>query len=341
MKIFIFLSILIVSLFSYESYNKIDDKYKITTEQELKSIYKTKISPYFYSKKLHYFDTNDSLKIAYKIFKVSKAKGTIVISSGRTEGMVKYQELIYDLTQNRYNVYILDHRGQGYSSRLLKNTQIGHVKDYNNYINDLDYFVKHIVKKDKKMILLGHSMGGAIASVYIERFSGDFDALILSSPMNKPEIISEILSDLGCKIMVNRKRDIDRYIYTEHSYDDKTSFEENILTHSRLRYKIADEAYEKEPSTKVGGASVRWLAEACKMANESVSNANKIDIPVLLLQAEDDKVVSKEAQDEFCNKIKNNCKAYQLDKAYHELFIEKDDIRLKTLNAILEFISKV
>lgn len=331
-SILLFFLLSITTLYSSE---------KISTEKSLSLEYNSTISPYFTSHKLHYFDTQDGLKIGYKIFNVKAPKATIVISSGRTEGMVKYQEFIYDLTQNGYSVYILDHRGQGYSSRLLKDTQIGHVKDYNNYIKDLHYFVKNIVQRKRKLILIAHSMGGAIASVYVERYQDDFDALVLSSPMHQPEIISNSLSSLGCKIAKKRENDIDRYIIGEGSYDDKTPFDKNILTHSKLRYKIADEAYEKEPETKLGGPSVRWLAEACKMSEESVSNAKDIKIPVLLLQAGDDKVVNKEAQDRFCEDASSYCQKIVIDGAYHELFIEKDDMRSKALKAILEFIPKV
>jgi len=342
MRFLYLLLLLLVSLYGYEKGSTSSNNFVLTTEENLTKLYQSKISPYFDSVKLNYFIPEKSIKIAYKIFSVKNHKATIVISSGRTEGMVKYKELIYNLTNNGYSVYILDHRGQGFSSRLLKDPQIGHIDDYNHYISDLYFFVKNIVKKHKKMILLAHSMGGAIASVYVERNPDDFDALILSSPMNQPEIISSNLSNFGCRVIKSRQKNIDRYILGEKSYDEgKMPFKENVLTHSRLRYKIVSEEYEKNPETKVGGPSVRWVAQACIMSEVSIANANNIKIPILLLQAEDDQVVNKEAQDEFCSKAKPYCKLYEIKGAYHELFIEKDDIRLKVMKIILDFIAKV
>ena len=54
------------------------------------------------------------VKIRYRIFERSSQKAAVVISSGRTECMFKYDETIYDLYQKGYSVYIHDHRGQGF-----------------------------------------------------------------------------------------------------------------------------------------------------------------------------------------------------------------------------------
>jgi lysophospholipase len=320
----------------------VNKRYKITDAKELKESYFSVISPYYYKVPIHYFKSFDKLKIAYKIFKVANSKANIVISSGRTEGMLKYQELIYDLNNNGYNVYILDHRGQGNSQRLLKESQIGHVYKFNNYVKDLNLFIKKYLPLEQKNILLAHSMGGAIASLYVEQHPSVFDALVLSSPMHQPDLIGTTLSTLMCDLVEKRKRDIDRYIIGENSYDKSiVAFEENILTHSKIRYSITKMAFDIEPTTKIGGPSVRWVAEACKGSEESVNNASKIKIPTLLLQAQDDKVVNKKPQDIFCKNVGKYCKEYQIDGAYHELFVEKDIIRKKVLTAILDFIAKI
>jgi len=342
MKLLLLLLILTNILVGFESFNTINKKYKFTTEQDLKKIYFTEISPYFYAHKLHFFTSFDKLKIAYRIFAVKNAKANLVISSGRTEGMVKYQELIYDLNRNGYSVYILDHRGQGNSQRLSKDKQLGHVVKFENYIKDLKQFVTDYVKKDKKLVLVAHSMGGAIASLYVEKYPNDFDALVLSSPMHQPELISPLITTTACKFVQRRVRDIDRYIIGEKSYDKKSHiFENNLLTHSKIRYEVSKIAFDIEPGTKIGGPSVRWVGEACRASEKSVQDAAKIEISVLLLQAQEDKIVNKKPQNIFCRSVGALCKGYQIDGANHELFVEKDIIRDKALTAILDFISKI
>ncbi len=328
-------------LYGFESYNYVDKHYKITQEGELSIKFTQKINPFFIKHKLHYFSSFDGVKIAYKVFQHPNAKATLVISSGRTEGMVKYQEFIYDLYQNGYSVYILDHRGQGYSQRLLEDTQIGYVKDFLDYVKDLRFFVKKIVKKDKKMILIGHSMGGAIASLYVETYKKDFDALVLSSPMHQPEIIKPSWSQAMCKLIEKRKNNLERYIIGEESYDkEDKNFDENLLTHSKIRFELMNKVYENDPNTKLGGPSVAWVVQACKGSHLSVMLASEVTIPTLLLQAEDDKIVNLEPQQEFCQKA-SRCDLYLFHGAYHELFIEQDHIRNKVLTAILTFIAKI
>jgi lysophospholipase len=340
----LFLSVLFysVSLWSFENYHYVNKNYKITQEKELETLFTTKIHPHFLDAQLHYFSSFDGLKIAYKIFKVKDPKATIVISNGRTEGMVKYQELIYDFNQNGYNVYILDHRGQGYSERLLQNKQIGYVEDFLDYVKDLRIFVKTIVKKHKKMILLGHSMGGAIASLYVEMYKKDFQALVLSSPMHQPELLTKGLSNTMCKLLRKRQRDTARYIIGEKSYDEGfKNFQDNLLTHSKIRYNLSNRIYSLEPNTKLGGPSVHWVSEACRCSRMSIDLANNIKIPILLLQASNDKIVNLEPQNEFCRQSQNYCQGLSFEGAYHELLIEKDPIRNKVLSAIFNFIAKI
>src|SRR5262245_46854208 len=53
----------------------------------------------------------NQIKIATRSFVRPAQVGAVVICSGRTECMLKYQELIYDLYEAGYSVYIFDHRG--------------------------------------------------------------------------------------------------------------------------------------------------------------------------------------------------------------------------------------
>ncbi|MBA1432728.1 MAG: alpha/beta fold hydrolase [Epsilonproteobacteria bacterium] len=194
MRIVLFLLLTFSWLFGFEYWQYVDKEYKFTTEKELEQKYETSISPYFYKHKLYHFATPDNVTIAYKIFSVTNPKAIIVISSGRTEGMVKYQELLYDLNRNGYSVYILDHRGQGYSERLVEDKKMGYVDNFFHYVDDLKFFVANYVPHFKKRILLGHSMGGAIAALYAERYRDDFDALVLASPICEPSLLLPSMS---------------------------------------------------------------------------------------------------------------------------------------------------
>ena len=106
----------------------------------------------------------------------SGAKGSAVVSPGRTESSLKYLETAYDLIERGYSpVFVIDHRGQGLSPRLLENTNIGHVKYFSHYVDDFEDFMNQIVMgknskaNKKKLYLLSNSMGGAISILYFQR----------------------------------------------------------------------------------------------------------------------------------------------------------------------------
>ena len=93
------------------------------------------------------------------------------------------------------------------------------------------------------------------------------------------------MSDFFCKLVEKREKNLDRYIRGTASYDILNyKFEDNDLTHSKIRFEIMKKAYAKEPQTRIGGPSVQWLKEACKWSAISVQKDNLITVPVLLLQ---------------------------------------------------------
>ena len=66
----------------------------------------------------------------------SEKKGTIILQSGRTEFIEKYYEVVSEFIERGYAVAMMDWRGQGLSSRIAKNTKIGHVDRFETYDND-------------------------------------------------------------------------------------------------------------------------------------------------------------------------------------------------------------
>lgn len=314
---------------------------RITQSKELNVIYTTTIKPHFDTQQLNYFISHDALKIAYKYFPVNNSKATVVISSGRTEGMVKYQELIYDLNNNGYSVYIYDHRGQGFSQRMTQDSRLGYVKDFFNYVKDLKYFVDNIIKHDEKLFLLSHSMGAQVASLYAQTYPYDFDALVLNSPMHQPKLFTEFTTGFLCDIVEYMIDDTPKYAIGKFYFDfTDNNFFFNMLTHSELRYSIVNESYALNPETKIGWTSVNWVAESCKVSPLVLKYADKIKVPVLLIQSGNDYLVNLKPQEEFCSKLGDLCKMVPVDEAYHELFFEKDIYRNKALSAMFEFFEK-
>jgi len=322
----------------FKGLEKEENVFKLTTEILLEDNNRVlEIEEHYINGKEGNFIGEDSISIYFKIFKQQKPeKGAILISSGRTEAAIKYKELIFDLYSNGYSIYILDHRGQGLSGRMTKDPDMGYIDDFQYYINDLKYFYNNYLlpKNHKKIYLLAHSMGGAIGMTYLEQFPYDFNAAAFSSPM----LGLKIPICTAVKLLVGEEIE---YAIGETSYqDDKTEFEENTLTGSKIRYTRMIEAYEQTPKAKLGGATYQWINKSCQQFDSIFNNIDKIKTPFILFSAQNDQIIAISAHQKFVEKAKELnkvCKAFLVDNAQHELFIEKDELRIETINETLLF----
>jgi lysophospholipase len=313
------------------------NNYHLSLESDLlDSNYIKTIENFYETGKEGYLIGADSISIYYKVFEQKLPTSAIVISSGRTEAAIKYKELIYDLYQNGYSVYIHDHRGQGLSGRMTDDPDMGFVKDFQYYIDDMKEFYDRFIKPRayEHTFLLAHSMGGAIGMTYLEQFPEDFDAAAFSSPMLglKPPL---------CTVVKVFDRDVPRYAIGQHSYnDDSSGFEDNALTGSKIRYDRMQAAYTLVPEARLGGVTYTWVHESCEQFAVLFENIDHIETPFLLFSAENESIVSTSAHRNFMEKAKalgKDCQAYDIAGGRHELFIEKDQQRLETLNTTLDF----
>lgn len=340
----VFFKFIITSIFISSCSNNLEPltdqitTYSFTAEKDLQNKNtRTHINNFYNLGKENYFYGIDSIAIYYKIFKQSGAeKGAILISTGRTESALKYKELIYDLYHNGYSVYIHDHRGQGLSGRMAKDSEIGHIDVFQNYISDMKIFYNRIItpNKHQSVYLLAHSMGGAIGMTYLEQFTKDFKAAAFSSPMLG-------LSYIECSLGTAFEKDEPTYAPTQKGYlESKETFENNTLTNSETRFSVFQRAYNNKPKVRLGGVSLHWLNESCNQFQTIFNNIRAVKTPSIIFSAGQEEIVDPEAHKEFVNKAKKwnlPIKGYLVKHAKHELFIEKDKVRNNVLTTILNF----
>lgn len=288
-----------------------------------------------------YFMGKENLKIYYRSYEVKDSKGSIVISHGFCESIERYKELIKILNQNNFSVYGLDHRGHGKSGRLgIDDSQIN-VEDFNYYVEDLKTFLDSIVvhKLDgNKLFLFAHSMGGAVGSLFLEKYNNYFDSAILNAPMmqintgNYPEIISKLVAKFMCFV-----RQGNRYILGQVPFSGKsdlngsgTSSEKRYYTYfnKQLRYK----------HLQTSGGSFNWLNQSFKAIRYIIKEENikKITIPMLLFQAGKDTYVKPKGQNKFVSYSKN-CKLILIKESKHEIYLERDEIFNPYIEQVINF----
>ena len=320
------------------------NKYKITTEKDLtKTLTIEKIDSLYNTGVEGTFVGKENIEIYYKYFlqdSIKNEHGAILISDGRTEAVVKYKEVIYDLFMNGYSVYIHDHRGQGLSGRMTSDSDMGFVDEFQNYIYDMKQFYETFLvpNNHKNIYLLAHSMGGAIGTTYLEQYPNDFKAAAFSSPMLG-------LAFPTCLVVSIMAGDEPEYAIGNTDYENGIeSFEVNTLTNSKIRYKRMLDVFNTYPKARLGGSSYQWVNKSCNAFEYIFDNFDKIKTPLILFSGGEEVIVDPSDHNKFIENLIDNgqkAKGYFVDGAKHEMLIEKDEHRIPVLNKILSFYNSV
>lgn len=288
-----------------------------------------------------YLSGNKGIQIAYAYVINPAPVGSIAISSGRIESLIKYKELVFNLYNAGYSVFIHDHRGQGLSQRLTTNPHQGHIESFEDYVDDFKLFYDMVIDKysERKPYLLCHSMGGAIGALYLLKYPIDFAKCALSAPMfgikpSLPDWFARML--IHSHIGVNRLISQSPWYFLGQGNYQSVAFADNVLTHSKARYELFRQEYQNQPDVQLGGVTNSWLCAALDAMQNIYQNAKKISIPILLLRAEEDSVVCNVKQQQVAAEIPN-CHTLVLPAARHELLMETDDIRDQCLREIFAF----
>ncbi len=263
---------------------------------------------------------------------------TVVIVNGRNESFVKYRGLIAYLVERGFVVWSYDHRGQGFSGRLLADPEKGHVEDFADYAADLETFLRCVVRAEpERCFLLAHSMGGTIALLHELRFPGRVKALALCSPMlgfsTAPwpaRLVPPLLSLLE---MLGYGRD---YIIGGGPFEPEPFTPDNVLTSNRESFAAWQRLVRQHPRLRLGAPTNHWVKSALAAIREISARAGELKIPILLLQAGADRVVDNRASAAFCR----NCPACRLERvagARHEILMEQPASVAAARRLILDF----
>lgn len=291
------------------------------------------------------FQGVNNINIGWVSFTGNNPDRAIIVVNGRVESYWKYQELFYDLVRQGYDVFSLDHRGQGISDRLAEDTELGHVGHFDDYVSDLNTFIESVVKPRgyQQLFMLGHSMGGTITSLYLARHPDTIDRAVLSAPMHGINIskwMRPIASPLA-RVMEQLQRQ-PSYAPGQVPYYPKP-FNNNPLTQSKVRYQWFRDLYEHKPELKIGGPSARWVWQGLAAAKSCLSEAGNITTPLLLLQASEDTIIDNAAQQQFhqaMQQANRDCQFKVITGARHELLFEADTFRTPALASTLEHFRK-
>lgn len=248
-------------------------------------------------------------------------RGAVLLVHGFGEHAGRYGQVAEFFAEKGLTLYAHDQRGHGRTPGRR-----GVVRSYGALLDDVSE-VLGVIRREHPgvpVVLYGHSMGGNVALNYlIGRDTEGIRCAVIGSPwlrLHTP--VPKALELVVCRAS---------RMLPALSVRAKLALP--MLTHDE---KIVERtAHDPLYHNVMGGR----LLEGVEAAGENaVRNASKITVPVLLMAAGDDHIVSLDAEREFARKAGDNVTFFEWPGAYHELHNEPE--RLKILEYAWRFIAR-
>ena len=269
-------------------------------------------------------------------------KGTVCVFTGRGEQIEKYFETVRDLRDRGFAVAMIDWRGQGHSSRRLRDPRKGYVRDFSDYEIDVEAFVRQVVLPDcpPPHFALAHSMGGTVMLRLAHAGKRWFDRMVLSAPMiDLPGRLTSFPVRAFVKVLRLTGQG-GRYVPGGGDRLTGTdSFINNPLTSDPVRYARNAAILEEDPTLGLASPTVAWADTAfgAMRAFRAYDYPSRIRQPILMLAASNDAVVSTSAIEEFAYHLRAGSHLV-IAGSKHEILQEQDRYRAQFWAAFDAFV---
>src|SRR5690606_28266137 len=239
-----------------------------------------------------------------------QAVGVVVVLHGYAEHSGRYPHVAAALNAAGYAVYALDQHGHGRSDGPRAN-----IDSFAGVFIDTDRLVRKAAAAHDGLpvFLLGHSMGGLIATGYVCEVTGlpryPLAGLVLSAPaldiaVGSPvekvaaKVLSKIVPDLAVTPFVSGKISRDPQVVA---------------------------AYDADPLVYRGKIKVRTGAETLSTVAKTRDMLPKVDLPTLLMHGGADEVVRLEGSRLLAERATTPDLTFTVyDGLYHEIFNEPE-----------------
>ena len=261
------------------------------------------------------------------------AIGTLILMHGRSEFIEKYADIIAHYVKLGFVVVTFDWRGQGLSSRILRNEpRKGHIHDFDAYVRDLQIVIEKGVLPDCPLPLVGlaHSMGGLIALHMLVRKPLWFDRMVLSVPLLRYNVSTASHDTIvraatwACRFGLGQSY-APGYGAT---LAGSGPFHSNPATSDPERYTITSDLLSDHPELGLGGPTFGWLLRMARGMRRTWDQQflDKIKTPLMFVQAGHDEIVSPDAIERMAAAVPT-ATLLRLPRSKHEPMFERDSIR--------------
>jgi acylglycerol lipase len=262
------------------------------------------------SPRTHIFPGEGGVDIHAKWWPAKRTRGSVVIAHGGGEHSGRYQHVAERLNKERFAVFALDHRGHGESGG-----RPGLIDSMEKTVNDLGTLIGLADDElpDKKLFLLGHSMGGCLAIAYTLEHQDRLDGLVLSAPLAALESASAATRLVGKLLSV--------------AAPQVGVFAVDPALVSRDPEVVR--AYTEDPLVHHGKLPARTVGELASAVEAFPSRVPEITLPLLVMHGTGDRIVPQAASLMVHDGALSEDKRLELyDGLYHEILNEPEQQRV-------------
>lgn len=231
---------------------------------------------------------------------------TLLVVHGASEHGQRYDHVARAMVAREWNVIVGDLRGQG-----LSGGETMHVTDFKQYVDDIEVIRRHFQLRPNRTAILGHSMGGLISIRALQTSPGIASALVLSSPL--------LALDLAIPPLMLAMGRLASYVAPRARFSSRRGGRglgtRNLIVRARR---------DNDPLYR-DSVTAGWFFAMKSATRDAFAEADKLTVPLLLLQAGEDQIVDGSVAKPWLASAGSKDKTYRLfPEHFHELLNELD-----------------
>lgn len=240
-------------------------------------------------------------------------RAVLIVVHGLRDHSSRYAELAEHLVGQGFAVHAFDLRGHAHSEGVRV-----HIDSFEEYLSDLGLFLAHVRQREgtRPVFLFGHSMGGAIVTLFTLEKKPDVQGLVLSAPALKPgadvskalitttRVLGGLLPNLGVLELDPKKFSRDPAVVQEN---------------------------ESDPLVFQEGGPARTASELLSALGVLSERMKEVTTPVLVLHGTADTLTDPEGSKALAAQARSTDKTLKLyDGLAHDLLHEPEKAQVLT-----------